>query len=376
MKAIAIVAEYNPFHNGHLYQLTQAKQQTQADVVIALMSGNWMQRGEPAIFDKWQRARAALNHGIDLVVELPFATAVQPANLFAMGAVRLASELNASYLSFGAENPTMDYQTLIDHQPDATVFRRFDQTYATLYQQFLNESTGIKLNQPNDILAYSYANANHQLGNPIQLVPIQRLGSQHNDQDLNINRQISSATAIRKTIIKQQLQLLDLTVPKATLELIKDNQPLNWTQFWPLLRYELVETPINELHQIYQMTEGIEYRLKKAAEKATSFDEFVHLVKTKRYTYARIRRLCIYVLMHAYDTEVKKATDYARILGFTATGQRYLNQLKKEIAIPMITKMTDDLSRGMMALDYRAGMLIQLINNQPQDFYQRPIMIK
>lgn len=376
MKAVAIVAEYNPFHNGHLYQLTQAKQQTQADVVIALMSGNWMQRGEPAIFDKWQRARAALNHGIDLVVELPFATAVQPANLFAMGAVCLASELNASYLSFGAENPTMDYQTLIDHQPDATVFRRFDQTYATLYQQFLNESTGIKLNQPNDILAYSYANANHQLGNPIQLVPIQRLGSQHNDQDLNINRQISSATAIRKTIIKQQLQLLDLTVPKATLELIKDNQPLNWTQFWPLLRYELVETPINELHQIYQMTEGIEYRLKKAAEKATSFDEFVHLVKTKRYTYARIRRLCVYVLTHAYDTEVKKATDYARILGFTATGQRYLNQLKKEIAIPMITKMTDDLSRGMMALDYRAGMLIQLINNQPQDFYQRPIMIK
>lgn len=376
MKAVAIVAEYNPFHNGHLYQLTQAKQQTQADVVIALMSGNWMQRGEPAIFDKWQRARAALNHGIDLVVELPFATSVQPANLFAMGAVRLASELNASYLSFGAENPTMDYQTLIDHQPDAIVFRRFDQTYATLYQQFLNESTGIKLNQPNDILAYSYANANHQLGNPIQLVPIQRLGSQHNDQDLNINRQISSATAIRKTIIKQQLQLLDLTVPKATLELIKDNQPLNWTQFWPLLRYELVETPINELHQIYQMTEGIEYRLKKAAEKATSFDEFVHLVKTKRYTYARIRRLCVYVLTHAYDTEVKKATDYARILGFTATGQRYLNQLKKEIAIPMITKMTDDLSRGMMALDYRAGMLIQLINNQPQDFYQRPIMIK
>lgn len=376
MKAVAIVAEYNPFHNGHLYQLTQAKQQTQADVVIALMSGNWMQRGEPAIFDKWQRARTALSHGIDLVVELPFATAVQPANLFAMGAVRLASELNASYLSFGAENPTMDYQTLIDHQPDAIVFRRFDQTYATLYQQFLNESTGIKLNQPNDILAYSYANANHQLGNPIQLVPIQRLGSQHNDQDLNINRQISSATAIRKTIIKQQLQLLDLTVPKATLELIKDNQPLNWTQFWPLLRYELVETPINELHQIYQMTEGIEYRLKKAAEKATSFDEFVHLVKTKRYTYARIRRLCVYILTHAYDTEVKKATDYARILGFTATGQRYLNQLKKEIAIPMITKMTDDLSRGMMALDYRAGMLIQLINNQPQDFYQRPIMIK
>lgn len=376
MKAVAIVAEYDPFHNGHLYQLTQAKQQTQADVVIALMSGDWMQRGEPAIFDKWQRARAALNHGIDLVVELPFATAVQPANLFAMGAVRLASELNASYLSFGAENPTMDYQTLIDHQPDATVFRRFDQTYATLYQQFLNESTGIKLNQPNDILAYSYANANHQLGNPIQLVPIQRLGSQHNDQDLNINRQISSATAIRKTIIKPQLQLLDLTVPKTTLELIKDNQPLNWTQFWPLLRYELVETPINELHQIYQMTEGIEYRLKKAAEKATSFDEFVHLVKTKRYTYARIRRLCVYVLTHAYDTEVKKATDYARILGFTATGQRYLNQLKKEIAIPMITKMTDDLSRGMMALDYRAGMLIQLINNQPQDFYQRPIMIK
>lgn len=373
MKAVAIIAEYNPFHNGHLHQLAVAKQQTGADVAIAIMSGNWVQRGEPAAYDKWQRTQAALKSGIDLVIELPFNYAVQPAHIFANGGVKLAEALNASWLSFGAENPDLDYHQLIKYQPDKSQFKRFDQTFATQYAQFLAETTGITLDQPNDILFFGYANAKEQLGAKLELVPIQRVVSDHRDNQLN-GGSISSATAIRKAIRDQNPDAVKNQVPEATSELIRETDFVTWDQFWPMLRYELVATPVEELGRIYQMTEGIEYRLKRVANSATSFAEFLHGVKTKRYTYTRIQRLCVYVLIHAYAAEMRRPADYLRILGFSKAGQRYLNQEKKNIEIPLITKVTDDLSKKELALDYRAGMITQLVTGKQQDFYRHPIV--
>ncbi|MCY9806948.1 nucleotidyltransferase [Lentilactobacillus senioris] len=373
MKAVAIIAEYNPFHNGHLYQLKAAKEQTGADVVIALLSGNWVQRGEPAAFDKWQRAQLALANGVDLVVELPFNYAVQPAHLFAAGGVKLAEAIHATWLSFGAETPNLDYQKLIANQPDKDQFKQFDQTFATQYSDYLTKATGITVNQSNDILFFSYANAKVQQGADIELVPVQRLESNHQDTKLTTGF-ISSASAIRAAIQDTEWSKLKRQLPAATYQLITNNQMVTWQAFWPLLRYELVATPIAELGRIYQMTEGIEYRLKQVAKQATSFAEFLRGVKTKRYTYTRIQRLCVYVLMHAYDAEMKLPNDYLRILGFNKVGQAYLNQEKKHLELPLITKVTDDLSKQELVLDYRAGMLRQLITNQPQDFYRHPII--
>ncbi|MGF7436395.1 nucleotidyltransferase [Lentilactobacillus senioris] len=373
MKAVAIIAEYNPFHNGHLYQLKAAKEQTGADVVIALLSGNWVQRGEPAAFDKWQRTQLALAGGVDLVVELPFNYAVQPAHLFAEGGVKLAEALHATWLSFGAETPDLDYQKLIANQPDKNQFKQFDQTFATQYSDYLTKTTGITVNRSNDILFFSYANAKAQQGANIELVPIQRVGSDHQDTNLTTGA-ISSASAIRTAIQTSNKSELKKQLPMATYQLIDDVQMVTWKDFWPLLRYELVATPIAELKRIYQMTEGIEYRLKQVANQATSFEEFLRGVKTKRYTYTRIQRLCVYVLMHAYDSEMKIPSDYLRILGFNAVGQAYLNQEKKKLELPLITKVTDDLSKQELALDYRAGMLRQLVTNQQQDFYHHPLI--
>ncbi|GHP12908.1 UPF0348 protein [Lentilactobacillus fungorum] len=375
LRAVGIVSEYNPFHNGHLYQLRQAQALSGADVVVALMSGNWLQRGEPAIFDKWQRAQIALANGVDVVIELPFYSAVQPSHLFAAGAVQLIAAMQCEWLSFGAENPTIDYQQLIDHQPHHdSRFKQFDRPYASIFQDYLFDQTGIRLNQPNDILAFGYANANFNLGSPLKLLPIKRMGSGHNDDQLEQSGAISSASAIRNVLVNGGDSSIERFVPSNTYRLARSQKIVSWRDFWPMLRFELVETPIAELHKIYQMTEGIEYRLKRCAMRATSFENFLHLVKTKRYTYTRIQRLCAYVMVHAYTRDMLVEPTYLRLLGFTRKGQAYLSQIKKTLALPMITKITDDIVQQRIKMDFKAGMLYQMVTNVSQDFYQHPII--
>lgn len=377
LQAVGIISEYNPFHNGHSYMLNQAKEVTGADVSVALMSGNWLQRGEPAAYDKWQRTKAALLGGVDLVIELPLFSAVQPSHLFAKGAVDLAAQMKCRWLAFGAEHPQMDYQQLIDHQPEnPESFKKFDRPYASIFQDYLYDQTGIRLNQPNDILGFGYAKANFDAGKPLQLVPLQRVGSQHDDVQIDHQGAIASASAIRQAIHDDDSGDLERVVPESTLAMIHHDRMMTWDNFWPFLRFELVENPVEKLHQIYQMTEGIEYRLKRAAIKAESFAEFLHLVKTKRYTYTRIQRLCTYVLLHAVSNDMLQTDGYVRLLGFNSKGQHYLNQIKGDLAVPLITKVNDDVVADTIQMDFRGGMLTQMINGQSQDFYRHPIIIE
>ncbi|EHO50924.1 nucleotidyltransferase [Lentilactobacillus kisonensis] len=375
LRAVGIVSEYNPFHNGHRYQLQQAKLRTGADVTVAIMSGNWLQRGEPAIFDKWQRAAVALKNDIDIVIELPFFSAVQPSHIFAAGAVQIAAGLQCNWLSFGAENPDMDYQKLIDNQPKRDGhFKQFDRPYASIFQDYLFNKTGIRLSEPNDVLAFGYANANFNLGSPLQLVPIKRNSVAHNDNHLS-GGSIASASAIRKALISGVGDVTQ-TVPAETLRLTETQPPITWDDFWPMLRFELVETPITELHRIYQMTEGIDYRLKSCAIKATTFKEFLQLVKTKRYTYTRIQRLCTYVMVHAYNDDMLVKPNYLRLLGFTSQGRAYLSQIKKSLSMPLLTKINEDVVDQYIQLDFKAGMLFQMIDQPSQDFYKHPVIVK
>ncbi|KRM04314.1 nucleotidyltransferase [Lentilactobacillus farraginis] len=376
LQAVGIISEYNPFHNGHLYQLKQAKSRTGADVAIAVMSGNWLQRGEPALYDKWARAQAALESGVDVVIELPFYSAVQPSHIFSAGAVRLISAMNCHWLAFGVETPGVDYQTLIENQPRKdNSFKQFDRPYASIFQEYLYQKTGIRLDQPNDILAFGYANANADLGYPLTLVPIKRVGSNHNDKQLTTGV-ISSASAIRNSLKKDRVQLAEKFVPKASQHLINTDSMITWEQFWPLLRFELIEAPIGQLQKIYQMTEGIEYRLKQAAIEAKTFPEFLHLVKTKRYTYTRIQRLCCYVLLHATAAEMLLNPQYIRLLGCTGLGRRYLNQIKRSLKLPMISKVNQETVATLVGLDFKAGMLTEMTNGRHQDFYKHPIILE
>ena len=161
MHAVGLVTEYNPFHNGHIYHIEQAKKITNADVVVAVMSGNFTQRGEPTILDKWQRTRAALANGVDLVVELPVFMAVQPSHRFAAGALQLLNDLQVTDVVFGAEHPLWDFSKLVtaERHFNEKSFEQFNATYATQFNQQLNELTGHQLTDPNDILAFAYYKA-------------------------------------------------------------------------------------------------------------------------------------------------------------------------------------------------------------------------
>ncbi|MFC6259667.1 nucleotidyltransferase [Levilactobacillus fujinensis] len=374
LQAVGIIAEYNPFHNGHRYQIEQARAQTGADVVVAAMSGNWVQRGEPALMDKWQRTQAALAGGVDLVVELPGAAALQPAHLFASGGVSLLAALQCHWLAFGTEHPEMDYERLMAHLPtDSATFKRFDQTYASLFQGYLREQTGITLNAANDILGFFYALANRRQGNPLTLVPLPRKGSQHNDSLIASATVFASATAVRSAALSGEWSAVVPVVPTTTLDLLQAAQLTSWKDFWPLLRYQLVSGDVADLRQVYQITEGVEYRLKKAAVTSESFTAFMHAVKTKRYTYTRLQRQSAYLLLQAKPAEMQPQPQYLRVLGYSTAGQAYLHQIKKQVSLPLISRADRDWQKGPGEFDDRLGALRTLITGEKQDYGRIPV---
>lgn len=377
MHAVGLVTEYNPFHNGHIYHIEQAKKITNADVVVAVMSGNFTQRGEPTILDKWQRTRAALANGVDLVVELPVFMAVQPSHCFAAGALQLLNDLQVTDVVFGAEHPSWDFSKLVtaERHFNEKSFEQFNATYATQFNQQLNELTGHQLTDPNDILAFAYYKAIIDNQYPIALHPINRLGSQYHDQ--TVTGTIASASAIRRAV--ELHEAIDRVTPAETATALAKLKKLpKWEQLYPLLRNFLIQTPVEELHQIYQMAEGLEYRYREAAECELTFQGFIHRVKTKRYTYSRLLRVCLYTVMEITNSQIAQAGahPYLHVLGFTERGQGYLHQVKKKVEYPLLTKIGQDEHDGLVNLDYRAGKLYQMFTDVEQDVKHAPIIVR
>lgn len=372
---LGIVAEYNPFHNGHRYQLQAAKQQAGAELTVVVMSGNWVQRGEPSILDKWQRTNLALADGVDLVVELPFLFAVQPAHLFAQGAIELLHQLGVTTVAFGAEHPKLDFERLAANQPthEKAHFKQFDETYPTLFNDYLQAQTGINLRSSNDILGFSYVTANNALGQPMRMMPIQRKGSSH--QSLQVaSGSVASGASIREALNHQDWTTVHRIVPEATYHTLKQAQLVNWSQYWPFLKYQLLTQPISQLQTIYQMSEGIEYRLKEAAKTATDFDTFLKYAKTKRFTYTRLQRLCVYILLQVDRLRQPASVRYGRVLGFNDKGRAHLSQIKQTATVPLITRVTQDWITGPYEMDYQAGSLRQMISGEDQDQLRHPVI--
>lgn len=377
MQAVGMVVEYNPFHNGHRYFLRQAKEQTGADVAVAVMSGNFTQRGEPTIVDKWTRAQAALKSGVDLVVELPVFYAAQPAHRFAAGALAILNALQVHQVAFGAEHPEWDFAALVaaERHFNQAEFDQYNATYATQFNQQLRAQTGIELRDPNDILAFAYTKAVLAKDYPIQLTAVQRRGSGYHDQQ--IHGQIASASAIRQAVTTGND--FTATVPPVMSEaLARVTAVPDWASLYPILRNQLIQAPIDYLAQTYQMAEGLEHRMKEVAQRSLRFDEFIHGVKTKRYTYAHLLRMCLYTTLQLTEDEVAARADhpYIHILGFTARGREYLHQVKKQVPIPLFTKVSQGMRDGFYNLDYRAGKLYQNFTAVEQDLKHPPIMIR
>ena len=386
MQTIGIVAEYNPFHCGHQYHIAQSKLQCpEADGIIAVMSGNFTQRGEPAIFDKWTRTKAALQGGADLVLELPTAFATRSAGYFARGAVlTLTATGIVSHLSCGVENtPQQDMAytlqqiaALLADEPEP--YREALQhsigegmAYPQARQKALQElhiSGAELLDTPNNILALEYLQNIVSDNLPITPLLIPRAGNYHAEHIPTDAKQFASATAIRKLILEDnrtwQNQMPDLCAQTLSEHLSKAYPPMHIDDFLHPLLFLLRRTTPSELQTMAEMTEGLENRILEAAHRDIhSVNDLCMAIKSKRYTYTRIQRTLLHILLNFTEQYAANEPAYIRVLGFNATGQKLLKEMKKNAQLPVLirpARQKNELSeqgRKLLDLDVRATNL-------------------
>lgn len=356
-KIFGIVAEFNPFHNGHKMFVDMIREKYHPDVLIAVMSGNFVQRGDFAVLDKWKRSQIAVENGVDIVIELPFSSAVQPADIFARKSVELLNQIGVTDIVFGTEQKIDFVEAANKLLNDKG---QFHQQYDRSYAENLNEqlqSLGINtIDKPNQLLGLNYSLTIVKNNYPIIIHSLVREPNGY------------SATQIREQLLTSP-ELTKSSVPKETFESLKYSSIYTWNDFYSFLRYKILTNSTNELQLVYQMVEGLNFKLKKEIKNKDSFDQFLTAVKSKRYTLARLRRLLLYVLMNVSTKEMTAAlnSSYLRILGFNDTGRQYLNHNKKQINIPLITRVGKQES-GLFATELKADGVWQLISGKEQNF--------
>ncbi|MBR6888282.1 MAG: nucleotidyltransferase family protein [Selenomonadaceae bacterium] len=347
--AVGIIAEYNPFHAGHAYQIAQIKKICGGEIV-AVMSGNFTQRGEPTILDKWTRARLAVLGGVDLVLELPFVKAVRSAQDFAHGGIQLLESLGVvDVLAFGAEFTDVGKLKLaaaaFAEKNFAEELRRLmlaGTSYAAAVTKILSRVTGLDekiLRQPNTILAIEYLRA---LPKKILPLLIERRGAAYDD--LTLREEFSSASAIRAALCEKSppWEKIAAQVSTETLQALRTEKfPDEKFLFRPLMT-KLLTARADELKKIYGMTEGLEFRILNAAT-AENFSELIKILIGRRYTASRIRRLLLYFLLDVTAEEIAEldAATCIKVLAFNERGRALI----KKISVPIVTKLTKHLNR-------------------------------
>ncbi len=362
MRSVGIICEYNPFHNGHLYHLNKVKELYPNHVVILVMSSSFMQRGEASILNKWTKTKIALEHGIDLIIELPYVFSSQSADLFAKGSIQLLNHLQVEVLVFGSETNDL---TLLNKIANLSFSADYDQltkkylsegySYPKALSNALKTITGKDINTPNDILAISYIKEIKRLKSKIKPITIKRTSDYHS---LELKDDIVSASSIRQAL-KDSLDIKKF-VPNITYNYLNHN--LHFTEdYFPYLKYKIL-TEINNLHIYQTVDEGIENRIKKYIIQSNSLDELIFNIKTKRYTYNKIRRMLTHILCNFTKEEASSFDDieYIRILGFNDQGRKYLNSIKKELTIPLITNYSK-LNNKMLELEFRVTCVYSLV---------------
>ncbi|WP_019120493.1 nucleotidyltransferase [Brevibacillus massiliensis] len=405
MKTVGLIVEYNPFHNGHLHHFTAAKAAVGADACVAVMSGNFLQRGEPAIVSKWARAEMALSVGIDLVIELPVPFACANAEIFAHGAVSILDRLGVvDFLCFGSESGELEWmrllaKTLADEPAAFTRYLKaglaeglaYPVAYAAAAGQLMQDMGfgRIPIDQPNNILGLNYLLALERQSSPIQAATIKRQKAGYHQETITDSR-IASATAIRKLIFdaKGALQELASFVPPSVLEILSREfasgaGPVSWEHFRHPLFHRLLQLTPEELSRHHEIEEGVEYRLKQAVKRVETVRELLSQAKTRRFTWNRLQRMLLSVLLGLGKDDIarfqlKAGAPYARVLGFNETGQALLHRAKQSGRLPIYTKVRDGI-HPMLDLDIVADSLYRLALPNPgklpftREYRQAPI---
>lgn len=341
MESVGIIAEYNPFHNGHLYHLNKIKEKYKDATIVLVMSGNFTQRGDVSIIDKWKKTQIALKAGIDIVVELPFPFATQSADYFSYGSITLLEKLKVNKVIFGSESDNInDLEIIADTQvnnPDfdklVKIYSKFGYNYPTALSLALKDLTKKEIKEPNDLLGISYIKAIRQNHYKIKPELVKRTNNYHEEE---LNENLSSATAIRKAL-KEGKDIKD-QVPEFTTDHLTDLHYIE--EYFQLLKYKIITE--KDLSIYNTVEEGIDQKLKKEIINTTSYDDLINKIKSKRYTYNKISRMLIHILCN-FTKEKKekfKEISYIRLLGFSDKGRKYLNSIKKDLDIPLISKIS------------------------------------
>ena len=388
MQATGIIAEYNPFHNGHLYHIQETKRLTQQPLIV-VMSGSFMQRGEPAVLSKWKRASCAVQGGADLVLELPCVFTLRSAEFFAKGAVQLLAATGCvNTLACGTEHPQSDFVAaarLACSAEAQAMLRELLQSglsYAQAWEKILGANTAFRT--PNDILALEYTKALLQTAADIQPLYLQRTDEGYNSTA--IGNSIASASAIRRAMAdgnESWQQAVPGYMHAALAAGGYDAQLL-----WQLLKYRLRLLTPQQLAERCEASEGIENLLSKAAD-CTSLQAAL-AASSKRYTASRIRRLLLQIILDRPKAVWQQQVPaYLRVLAFNNTGRQLLHKMKTNAQLPIINKLgknalyNDNAAyRTQLSAEVTATDLWSLLqkdaalNRSGNDFYQAPVYIR
>ena len=366
-KILGIVAEYNPFHSGHLYQINKAKSICAADYVVVIMSGHFTQRGEAAIYDPYLRTEMALKAGVDAVYEMPAAFSTASAADFAFYAVTFLTLLSVDYISFGVEDATLDeLENLADILLNESegfknlIKEKLSKGYTyplARKEAFLNElknfrnfdETRIKslLSTPNNILGLEYIYTIKKIGSHLRPVLIKRKGSDYHDKGIAYNKEHSSATALRKYLsLHSELKELESSLMPSSIEIIKKSKPLFADDFRGSISRKLYDLLYNDVDlSIYSdISPNLSDRIYKLNKNYSDYEAMVASIKSKDYTFTRISRALCHILLNIKksDTDIyKNNIKYSKLLGFRKSSGHLLKLIKTRSKLINITKPAD-----------------------------------
>lgn len=353
MLKIGIVAEYNPFHNGHLYQIEEIKRRMEKDtLIVAVVSGDFVQRGDFSYFDKWQKTEVALNHGVDMVVELPLYYSVQNAEIFSKMSTKILDYLEMDFQVFGAEEKDIEVLARIielqereDYKKNLMELMKKGNSYSTSQKLALSEYGYGDTVKSNNILALEYMRTMKKENLNIKPYIIQREISDYNEMEIEKARKsIVSATFIRKVLMEKDGNPKNVRdfIPEKTYELLqknyglekKENEGLKWKNLresmFKFLKYKLLMETKKEIIKIYDMNDEIYARIYRGVSKSNTYEVFLKEVKSRNFSIKRIERIVLNILLNITKEAVDFELAYIRVLGFNQRGQEYLRQLKKK----------------------------------------------
>lgn len=399
MNITGIITEYNPFHNGHKFHLEESKKQTKSDGTICIMSGNFVQRGGPAIIDKWKRTEMALNNGVDLIIELPTFYAVSSAEFFAKGAVSILNSLNiVNNLFFGSEigdakalseiakvlvSEDERFQNIL--KENLSLGLTFAKAREKSLIEYLNSSEiNNIITSSNNILGIEYIKAILKLNSSINPVALKREGSNYNDKSLS--QTFSSATSIRE-VLKNTSNIEDLKniIPLESYEVFSKLQEQDYRftfeeEMFKYIKYKIQTNCVN-FNNLYEVTEGLDNKIIKEISSSNSLHEFILKIKSKRYTYSKISRILTHIYLgldNDYFKDIANENNlYVRVLGFNKTGREILSLIKANSSIPLITKVPRFTNNPLLKFDLQATACYSLLNdkvNPFNDYLQSPII--